>query len=139
MKKICKIMFVLLIIANICLMTNEVHASGGLSDIWQSGQSFLDKGTDTESWGDKVSSFLSDFTARSRFNDIISFIWGLGLLVVFISTVVLGIKYMLVSPNEKSRIKQATTPYLIGTIIIFGALTIWRLIIDMLEGSMLGR
>jgi len=45
---------------------------------------------------------------------------------------------MLVLPNEKSRIKQATTPYIIGVVIIFGALTIWRLVIQILEGSLWG-
>jgi len=60
-------------------------------------------------------------------------------MIVFVATIILGIKYMMVNPNEKSRIKQATTPYIIGVVIIFGAATIWRLIIAMLEGSMLGR
>lgn len=41
---------------------------------------------------------------------------------------------MLVNPNEKSRIKQATTPYIIGVVVIFGAVTIWKLIINILEG-----
>lgn len=71
-----------------------------------------------------------------KFEELIDFLWGLGLLVVMISTVVLGIKYMLVLPDEKSRIKQATTPYVIGVIIIFGALTIWKFIIQILDGNL---
>lgn len=64
---------------------------------------------------------------------MIGLLWGLGLLVIFVSTVVLGIKYMLVTPNERSRIKQATTPYILGVVVIFGAISIWKLLIEILE------
>ena len=43
---------------------------------------------------------------------------------------------MLVLPQEKSRLKQATTPYIIGVVIIFGALTIWKFMIFVLDGSL---
>lgn len=101
------------------------------------GQDFLDKGSE-EGFFDKLSGWVDDNSSMSVFRYIVDFLWGLGLLVVLISTAVLGIKYMLVNPNEKSRVKQATTPYIIGVIIIFGAVTIWKFIIDVLEGSMLG-
>ena len=73
--------------------------------------------------------------AKEIFMEIIDALWAIGLLVIFISTVVLGIKYMFVLPQEKSRIKQATTPYIIGVVIIFGALTIWKFLITILDGS----
>ena len=40
---------------------------------------------------------------------------------------------MFAVPEEKSRIKQATTPYVVGVVIIFGALTIWKFVIMLLE------
>lgn len=79
---------------------------------------------------------LASSTSNIKFEELIDFLWGLGLLVIMLSTVVLGIKYMLVLPDEKSRIKQATTPYVIGVIIIFGALTIWKFIIQILDGNL---
>lgn len=99
-------------------------------DIWGTGQDFLDIGSTG------YSDFDSSLT-RAAFKKAIDFLWGLGLLVVFASTVILGIKYMLVNPNEKSRIKQATTPYIIGVVVIFGALTIWKLLIEIFEGSII--
>lgn len=128
MKKVCKIVLIFLIILNLYAITFNVLAAPG--DIWQIGEDFLDLGSGGYSKFDAED-------ANEAFAYIVDFLWGLGLLVVFISTVVLGIKYMLVNPNEKSRVKQATTPYIIGVVIIFGALTIWKLVIDILEGSML--
>lgn len=133
MKKVCKIVLVFLMILNIYTIVFNVQATT-IGDIWEIGKNFLDMGTHNSS----ITEFNSTI-ANNAFIGIIDFLWGLGILVVFISTIVLGIRYMLVNPNEKSRIKQATTPYLVGTIIILGALTIWRLMINVLEGAMLGR
>ena len=136
MKKVCKIVLIFLIILNLYSITFNVYAdkynvSGGSSQgIWDIGKDFLDMGSEGYSGFDA-------WKVNNSFKAIIEFLWGLGLLVVFISTVVIGIKYMLVNPNEKSRIKQATTPYIIGVVIIFGAVTIWKLVINILEGSML--
>ena len=73
---------------------------------------------------------------KTGFEELIDTLWSIGLLTIFISTVIIGIKYMLVLPEERSRIKQATTPYVIGVVIIFGSLTIWRFVIIVLDGSL---
>ena len=134
MKKFLKVSIVFFIILSIYFVTDISLAAGW--DIWESGKDFLDKGS-TESFFDSISNWVNTTSSLVVFSQMIDFIWGLGLMVVLISTVVLGIKYMMVNPNEKSRIKQATTPYIIGVVIIFGATTIWKIIIDVLEGSIL--
>ena len=138
MKKICKITTILLIIINIYMLSYGVYAK----NIWDTGKNFLDDGSEGKqpptvnkifSWASKDS---GDAFMISSFQELIDFTWGIGLLVVLVSGVVLGIKYMLVLPNEKSRLKQATTPYIIGVVIIFGALTIWKFVIMVLDGSL---
>ena len=115
-----------------CINGGEYSVGGSSSQgIWDIGGDFLNLGAGG------LSGFNSGKVNLS-FKSIVDFLWGLGLLAVLASTVILGIKYMLVNPNEKSRVKQATTPYIIGVVIIFGAVTIWKLVIDILEGSMLG-
>lgn len=127
MKRICKIALILLIIFNIYSLTFDVKAL----DIWGTGDKFLDVGSG------ELDGYYDTAAVNETFSYIIDFLWGIGLLIIFISTVILGIKYMLVLPNEKSRLKQATTPYIAGVVIIFGALTIWKLVIDVLEKSAL--
>lgn len=113
--------------------TDTESSTDNAESIWNLANNFINIGQNSgnSAFGNQSKS-LND--VRSQFSAILGVLWGLGLLVIFISTVVLGIRYMLVNPNEKSRIKQATTPYIIGVVVIFGAVTIWRLIINILEG-----
>lgn len=140
MKKVNKIIFIFLLIITLCSVFDKVNAA----DIWKTSKDFIETGaskpgmTDEDLLG-RFGKFIGlGDAAKSGFEELIDFLWGIGLLVIFISTVVLGIKYMLVSPQEKSKIKQSTTPYIIGVVVIFGALTIWKFIILILDGSLNG-
>lgn len=132
MKKNYKIMYVLLIVFCVFAITCESNATG----FWTTAKDWIEVGID----GKKDTAFTTTTTmenvAKTTFQEVIDFIWSLGLLTIFICTIILGIKYMFVPPGEKSRIKQATTPYIIGVVIIFGAVTIWKFIIDLLNGSL---
>lgn len=133
MKKIKRIIIIQIIIIIMFAFLCTVNAS----NIWNVAQGFLRTGR--EKPGMTTSSPLQNIlgeTSKSKFAELIDFIWGLGLLTIFISTVILGMKYMFVNPAEKSRIKQATTPYIVGVTVIFGALTIWKFVIIILDGSL---
>ena len=130
MRTIIKIATVILIIITMYGAVYSVQANG-IENIWNDAKNFLDTGASGNGLGGNV----NPDTAAQGFIKIADFLWGLGLLVIFICTVVLGIKYMLVLPSEKSRIKQATTPYIIGVIIIFGAVTIWKFVITIMESG----
>jgi len=144
MKKVCKIVLIFLIILNLYSTIFNVKAAGpgggaagGGGTRQETSQGIWDIGKDFLNLGAGGYNKYDSEKVNNAFIRIVDFLWGLGLLIVIISTVVLGIKYMLVNPNEKSRVKQATTPYIIGVVIIFGAVTIWKFIIDILEKSML--
>lgn len=134
MKKLYKISIILLIVITIFSITCEVKAK----DIWATGKAFIDRGSQDVGTLDEGTALLQKLgiDTKGKFEELIDFLWGLGLLVIFVTTVVLGIRYMFVLPDEKSRIKQATTPYIVGVVIIFGALTIWKFIIVLLDGSL---
>lgn len=132
MKKISKIIYIFIIIITIFSFCCKVNAT----DFWKKAQDFIDQGMEGKNEQYLTSTKTMEEVAKKEFQTVIDFIWSIGLLTIFISTVVLGIKYMLVSPDEKSKIKQATTPYIIGVVIIFGAVTIWKFIIDVLNGSL---
>lgn len=131
MKKVYKIIFIIFIIISMYSVVYTISAG----EIWNNANDFINKGAKLgRGRVRKAFGKLNDAMAKAKFGNILGILWGLGLLVIFISTVVLGIRYMLVNPNEKSRIKQATTPYIIGVVVIFGAVTIWKFIINILEG-----
>lgn len=47
--------------------------------------------------------------------------------VTLISIIIMGITFMTQSINDKAKIKEAMTPWLIGVFISFGAFTIWKI------------
>ena len=64
----------------------------------------------------------------SKFNDLAGMLWGVGIFVILI-----GIKYMFASSEEKASIKESLKPYIIGSVIIIGALGIWQLLVEFLN------
>lgn len=132
MKKTYKIICVLMIIMTIFSTTYKVNAI----NFWEKAKDFINTGVEGEKESYLTPGVTMERLAKEKFQDAIDFLWSIGLLTIFISTVVLGIKFMLVSPSEKSKIKQAATPYIVGVVIIFGALTIWKFVIDILDGSL---
>lgn len=57
-------------------------------------------------------------------NQIIGVVQGIGIVVSVVVVIVLGIKYMMGSVEEKAEYKKTMMPYLIGAALIFAASTI---------------
>ena len=49
-----------------------------------------------------------------------------GVALTAIIGVVLGIKFMIASVEDKAKVKEAFVPYIMGCIVIYGAFGIWR-------------
>ena len=69
----------------------------------------------------------------SSFNRLASMLWGIGVFVVVIGGTIIGIKYMFSSVEEKASLKQNVIPYVIGAVIILGALSIWKFSVDLFK------
>ena len=140
--KIYKNKFIIILTIIISFMfNNTIFAAGDDQiDIWGTAQDFIDTGTSevgmTQKLDEALSGIIGVYNINEDFEGILDVVWGIGLLVIVVATIVLGIKYIMVNPEEKSRIKQATTPYVLGVVIIFGALTIWKLMIYILESML---
>jgi len=113
-----KIYLVIIIIA--ILSSNAVYAS----DIFERGRNFLNRGEgSTANFGE----------ATIGFQEIAGFLQGIGILVIVVVGAIIGIKYMMGSVEEKAEHKKLLVPYLVGSVVIFGALTIWRMSINILS------
>ena len=60
----------------------------------------------------------------------------IGVGVALITTATMGIKFLMASTEERSEIKRAMVPYAIGIAVIFGALTIWKVLIQVFESGL---
>lgn len=69
-------------------------------------------------------------------NIILGLIQGIGAGVAVIATLVLGMKYVYSSPEDKATIKKQLIPYIIGGVLVFGATTLVK-IAEALAGDIL--
>lgn len=129
MKKSRKIIFVILMIILIVFLFNSsTKATGILSD----AKSFLEQGESQKN----DTGLSSVATTNTKFEDLAGFFWGIGVGVALITTATMGIKFLMASTEERSDIKRAMVPYAIGIAVIFGALTIWKVLIQVFESGL---
>ena len=85
----------------------------------------------------KPGNFGSDDTnvIVGKANNIITIIVNLGLIVSVITLIILGIKYMIGSVEEKAEYKKSMIPYLIGAILLLLASSIVALISNLVAGT----
>lgn len=65
-------------------------------------------------------------------NGVINIISLVGSAVAIIALIVLGIKYMMGSAEEKAEYKKTLLPYIIGAVMVFGASVLTKFIYDMM-------
>lgn len=112
MKKSIKIIATLLLAVMIISMFSTVFAADSKSAVTDPG-SLSGTGTDKfDSIGKKI----------------IGMVQAIGSIVSVLILVVLGIKYMMGSAEEKAEYKKTMIPYLIGAILIFAASNIASMI-----------
>lgn len=56
-----------------------------------------------------------------------------GIIAAIIVGLIMGIKFILGSLEEKAEIKAMIIPYIIGCVVVFGAFTIWQIVVDVLQ------
>lgn len=69
-------------------------------------------------------------TAIDKIKPIIQYVSGIGVAVSVITLVVLGIKYMVGSVEEKAEYKKSMIPYLVGAFFVFGISTVVTIIMQ---------
>ena len=142
-KSIYKIVLIFLIIQIIFSIGNISNAFS-LGGIIQDGDSFLKEGKNSAQDGSVVTTnengnvivigTPNNKEVRSIISDLYTVLTGIGVAVTVIIGGVLGIKFMLASAEDKAKVKESFVPYLIGCIVIYGALGIWKLVIIIFSG-----
>lgn len=64
-------------------------------------------------------------------NQIVGIIRTVGIIISVIVIMVIGIKYMIGSAEEKAEYKKVMIPYLVGAILLFGASVFAQAIFDL--------
>ena len=77
-------------------------------------------------------------TAINKISPIISYITGIGMAVSVITLVVLGIKYMVGSIEERAEYKKTMIPYIIGAVLLFSTSSIVGIIANIVQNMNIG-
>ncbi len=103
----------------------------GVSDIFSGGDSFIQSAeleVGTENHHEKMgidAHKLKDFS-----NTMANILLAIGTAIAVIYSVVLGIKFMMGSIEEKAEIKESLVPFIIGCAVLFGSFAIWKIVVN---------
>ena len=123
MSKSVKIITTLLLVIMLVMsFSNIAFASGSASTAGDIG-GVIDKINDSAN--DKIN---DDSGVANLGGQIVGIIQVVGIVVAVVILLVLGIKYMTGSAQEKAEYKKTMIPYIIGAILIFAASTIVNVI-----------
>ncbi len=70
-------------------------------------------------------------------NNIVGIIVTVGVVISVITLIVLGIKYMIGSVEEKAEYKKSMIPYLIGAVLLFSASILVNIIAKLVQNTSL--
>lgn len=116
-KKIITVLISIILVLNIPLYSKAIS----LDDIINSGDSFLEAGTDSSAVTP------SQDGLKNLSNAVSSILLTIAVGITLISAAMMAINFVFQSVEEKAKIKESMIPWIIGIFISFGAYGIWRI------------
>ena len=114
--KTTKILSALMIVAMILMIVGNIAYATSPKDF---------KGT---------TGFSGESSITSLGNSVIGLVRLVGTILAVVILIVLGIKYMMGSTEEKAEYKKSMMPYLIGALLLFGTSTVISIIYNFAKG-----
>lgn len=99
--------------------------------IMQDADNFLEQGSKQ---GNKFDEESTKYMIKSIYNVLLI----IGTVVVVIVGIILGIKFITGSIEEQAKVKEMLIPYTVGSVVIFSAFAIWKLVVDLLQSAQAG-
>lgn len=127
MRKIVIFICILILFLTIIYPTNVQAQS--VDDIFNGADEFLKKGGGQEGIGNTIDNQVLGDTSDFLYNVLL----GLGMIIAVVVGMVLGIKYMMATSEDKAEIKQTLPAYIVACVVVFGAFAIWRLVVNMIQ------
>ena len=120
-----KIIILLLIIMSFLINLFSMPSNAAsLDDTLTGADDFVNKGFSTD---------MDKSQLHSASYYIYNALLGVGIVVDVIVGMILGIKYMTSDSEEKAAVKETLVTYLKACCVIFGAFTIWKIVVEILN------
>ena len=121
-----KIIAILLLIVSLLLINTKYVYAKSLSETIEGADEFIQSG-------------ISDTNTTIEDDDLIAMsdlLYNALLIIAIITAVivglVIGIQFMTGSVEQKAKVKETLIPYIAGCIVVFGAFTIWKIVVEIL-------
>ena len=125
MKKYKKVFTILIVLTALILIQNtKCFAASSFGDVINGGSSFINEGLNTNTI------VPTQDTIKNTSNLIFNVLSIMGIIVLVVWGMVLGIKFITGSIEEKAEVKKGLIAYGVGCIIIFGGYTIWAIVVN---------
>lgn len=125
MKNKMKIILYVLIIL-LMLLSFSTKAYADMSEVISSADDFLSQGSQGQTP-------ITDAAIKDTSDLIYNVLLTIGTIVAVIWGIIIALKFITGSVEDKANIKETLVPYIIGCIIIFGAFGIWKLVLTALK------
>ncbi len=125
-KILVKILIMFIIFALTLMGSNYANASS-FSDILEGADSFLQDGI-----GD-VKDNLNQANLQTMSDMIYNVLLAVAVIAAVIMGLIIGIKFMTGSVDQKAKIKETLIVYIVGCVVAFGTFGIWRLVINIMS------
>lgn len=83
--------------------------------------------------GEGQNSIIKEENMQSLSNTLYNILLVIGIILAFIIGGVLAIQFLVGGVEGQVDVKKALIPYIIGCVILFGAFTIWKIILGVLQ------
>lgn len=76
---------------------------------------------------------ISQESMKDLSSTIYNVLLVLGVAIAVILGAILGIKFIIEGAEGKAEVKKALAPYIAGCVVVFGAFTIWKIVVTILQ------
>lgn len=120
-----KVLIILIMIFSIFSLVNtpKVYASNVLS----SAENFIALGKG--GYEGQIIKTIDQDSTKKMSDTLFNILLILAIIAAVIIGIVIGIQFVTGSVSEKAKVKETLIPYVAGCIIVFGAFTIWKLVV----------
>ncbi len=100
-----------------------------IDDIFTGADNFIEKGGGQSG----VSTTIDDTALKNTSNFLYNTLLGISMITAVIVGMVLGIKYMYATSEDKAEIKQTLPAYIVSCVVVFGAFAIWKVLVNIIQ------
>ncbi len=129
MKRTVKIIVTILLFITIIntIATTAFAANFDIRDIFNYARSFPSSGSE-----------ISEADLKEMQATIFNLLTWIGIIVAVVGSIVIGIQFIMSTPDGKAAVNAKMIPFVIGCAVIFMGLTIWRIAVRIAQDMMPG-